>query len=578
MFLVRTFFKQNSWLIAITAICLILQVTAALLIPKYIGALIDQGILQRNMNAIAEIGTKMFITGFLGSIIGLLSSYLSASIAARFGFETRDKIIEKLQLFSLSDIENKTVSGILTRVIDDIENIQQTIMLTLQLVVPAPFMVIVTIVLTYQISPSLTLIPLIVIMIYVVVAYLTLKKAIPLSKLIQPLMERMMIVTREFYTGMNMIRAFNNVNYEEDRNNQQFTNYADGMIKTNKIFAILTPMAFLLMGLSFAGILWIGGNLVGDGDLQVGMIAAIIEFSILALLYLMVGTMVFVSIPKTISSLYRVEEILNSEIEITDPINVQKDVIDDSDPLVSFNDVTFSYPDSEKPVLENISFEIRQGDTVAIVGGTGSGKSTIAKVLLRFNDISKGSIFVRNNDIRNITQNELRENISYTPQKAFLFKGSLKSNLLMGNSNATTEELNNALAISQMSDFVRSLPSGLESLVSQGGFNFSGGQRQRLCIARSLVKKADVYVFDDSFSALDYKTDVLLRSALKKKMGTKTMLIIAQRLSTIQDADKIIVLDKGRIVGQGKHSELIKSNKVYQDFAESQGLINQQGG
>lgn len=578
MFLIRTFFKKNSWLIAITAICLILQVTAALLIPKYIGALIDQGILQRNMNAIADIGARMFITGFLGSIIGLLSSYLSASIAARFGFETRNKITEKLQLFSLSDIENKTVSAILTRVIDDIENIQQTIMLTLQLVVPAPFMVIVTIVLTYKISPSLTLIPLIVIVIYVVAAYLTLRKAIPLSKLIQPLMERMMIVTREFYTGMNMIRAFNNINYEEDRNNKQFTNYADSMIKTNKIFAVLTPIAFLLMGLSFAGILWIGGNLVGDGELQVGMIAAIIEFSILALLYLMVGTMVFVSIPKTISSLHRVEEILNSDIEITDPINIQKGIIDDSDPLVSFNDVTFSYRDSEKPVLENISFEIYQGETVAIVGGTGSGKSTIAKVLLRFNDITKGSIFFRNNDIRNVTQNELREYISYTPQKAFLFKGSLKTNLLMGNSNATTEELNNALAISQMSDFVKSLPSGLESHVSQGGFNFSGGQRQRLCIARSLVKKADIYVFDDSFSALDYKTDVLLRSALKKEMGTKTMLIIAQRLSTIQDADKIIVLDKGKVVGQGKHSELIESNKVYQDFAESQGLINQQGG
>jgi ATP-binding cassette subfamily B protein len=381
-----------------------------------------------------------------------------------------------------------------------------------------------------------------------------------------------MVKLREFFNGINMIRAFDNQETEESKTNQRFTEYADSMIKVNKIFALLTPVAYLIMGLVFALIIWAGSHLVGTGEIQIGVVTAVIEYSMQTLGYLIMAAMVIVTLPRSLASLRRINEILDKKPEITDT-NTSTHLINqnNTDSLVSLNQVTFAYNGAE-PVLENISFDILRGKTTAIVGGTGSGKSTVAKIILNLTTIQSGEILFNSQNINTLSQQTLREKISYVPQKAFLFSGTIESNLKMGLSNADKTQMKIAANIAQATDFITNQENGYDSFVAQGGTNFSGGQKQRLSIARALIKPADLYIFDDSFSALDYQTDANLRKALKTDMPEATFLIVAQRLSTIQDADHIIILDEGKIVGQGTHTELLHHNQTYQEFAISQGI------
>ena len=373
-----------------------------------------------------------------------------------------------------------------------------------------------------------------------------------------------------------MIRAFNNQDYEEKRTNQTFEKYATQMIRVNRVFAWVTPIAFLLMGIVYGAILWFGGSLVSEGTLQIGTVTAIVEYSMLTLAYLMTAAMVLVVVPKSMSSLRRIEEVLNQPIEIIDPENPSTASLNmDDEHVLSFEHVSFSYTKDSEPVLEDIHFKVPKGKTTAIVGGTGSGKSTIAKLLLRLNDVTSGQITLGGKPLQQLTQEMIRSKISYVPQKAFLFSGTILSNLQMGNEHATEEELTSAIRISQLEEVLDKLPKKLASFVAQGGDNYSGGQKQRMCIARALIKPADIYVFDDSFSALDYKTDAKLRTALHEEMADKTLIIVAQRLSTIMNADHIIVLDNGRIVGQGTHETLLATCLSYQEFAKSQGILKE---
>lgn len=373
-----------------------------------------------------------------------------------------------------------------------------------------------------------------------------------------------------------MIRAFNNQEYEERRTNQTFEEYADQMIKVNRIFAWVTPIAFLLMGIVYSTILWFGGTLVSNGSLQIGIVTAIVEYSMLTLAYLMTAAMVLVVIPKSISSLKRIEEILEAPIEIKEPEQPKNELLSlTEEQILSFKHVSFSYSKDSEPVLEDLHFDILRGKTTAIVGGTGSGKSTIAKLLLRLNDTTSGEILLGGQPLQELEQTMIRQIISYVPQKAFLFSGTIRSNLAMGHEEASSEQLNQALRISQLEEVLAKLPAGLDSFVAQGGDNYSGGQKQRMCIARALIKPAEIYVFDDSFSALDYKTDATLRQALQDEMSDKTLVIVAQRLSTIMHADTIIVLDNGKIVGEGKHEQLLANCDSYQEFAKSQGIVKE---
>ncbi|MFB5293219.1 ABC transporter ATP-binding protein [Enterococcus faecalis] len=573
MKLMKEFIKENKWIVLATTLTICLQIAGTLGVPKLVGKLIDVGIVSGDQQVIKTIGIQMFLVAFIGTIAAIISSYLSALVAAKFGFQVRGLFFKKFQQFSMKNVDKFGSNSLLTRMTNDVDNVQTMIVLFCQLIFPAPIISLFALVMTFSYSVSLAWVTLASIVFYLVVVYFLMKKGTPLSLKIQPKMDRITTTLREFFTGINMIRAFNNQDFEEQRTNQTFKNYAERMSKVNQIFAWITPVAFLLMGVVYASILWFGGNLVAVGTLQIGTVTAVIEYTLLTLAYLMIAAMVLVVIPRSVASLNRLQEVLSEEIEISDPHTEATIAYHPEKALICFDHVTFQYTETADPVLENVSFVIPKGKTTAIVGATGAGKSTLVKLLLRINEVTAGTISYSGTDIRSLSQQTIRQVISYVPQKAFLFSGTILSNLLMGNAKATTEEIRTALEISQSSEFIDSLPQGIESFVAQGGSNYSGGQKQRMCIARALIKPADVYIFDDSFSALDYKTDAALRAALHAQMSDKTLLIVAQRLSTIMNADNIIVLDEGRIVGQGNHADLLTTNSYYQDFAKSQGIL-----
>lgn len=573
MKLMKEFIKENKWIVLATTLTICLQIAGTLGVPKLVGKLIDVGIVSGDQQVIKTIGIQMFLVAFIGTIAAIISSYLSALVAAKFGFQVRGLFFKKFQQFSMKNVDKFGSNSLLTRMTNDVDNVQTMIVLFCQLIFPAPIISLFALVMTFSYSVSLAWVTLASIVFYLVVVYFLMKKGTPLSLKIQPKMDRITTTLREFFTGINMIRAFNNQDFEEQRTNQTFKNYAERMSKVNRIFAWITPVAFLLMGVVYASILWFGGNLVAVGTLQIGTVTAVIEYTLLTLAYLMIAAMVLVVIPRSVASLNRLQEVLSEEIEISDPHTEATIAYHPEKALICFDHVTFQYTETADPVLENVSFVIPKGKTTAIVGATGAGKSTLVKLLLRINEVTAGTISYSGTDIRSLSQQTIRQVISYVPQKAFLFSGTILSNLLMGNAKATTEEIRTALEISQSSEFIDSLPQGIESFVAQGGSNYSGGQKQRMCIARALIKPADVYIFDDSFSALDYKTDAALRAALHAQMSDKTLLIVAQRLSTIMNADNIIVLDEGRIVGQGTHANLLTTNSYYQDFAKSQGIL-----
>ncbi|HGS8615127.1 TPA: ABC transporter ATP-binding protein [Enterococcus faecalis] len=573
MKLMKEFIKENKWIVLATTLTICLQIAGTLGVPKLVGKLIDVGIVSGDQQVIKTIGIQMFLVAFIGTIAAIISSYLSALVAAKFGFQVRGLFFKKFQQFSMKNVDKFGSNSLLTRMTNDVDNVQTMIVLFCQLIFPAPIISLFALVMTFSYSVSLAWVTLASIVFYLVVVYFLMKKGTPLSLKIQPKMDRITTTLREFFTGINMIRAFNNQDFEEQRTNQTFKNYAERMSKVNQIFAWITPVAFLLKGVVYASILWFGGNLVAVGTLQIGTVTAVIEYTLLTLAYLMIAAMVLVVIPRSVASLNRLQEVLSEEIEISDPHTEATIAYHPEKALICFDHVTFQYTETADPVLENVSFVIPKGKTTAIVGATGAGKSTLVKLLLRINEVTAGTISYSGTDIRSLSQQTIRQVISYVPQKAFLFSGTILSNLLMGNAKATTEEIRTALEISQSSEFIDSLPQGIESFVAQGGSNYSGGQKQRMCIARALIKPADVYIFDDSFSALDYKTDAALRAALHAQMSDKTLLIVAQRLSTIMNADNIIVLDEGRIVGQGTHADLLTTNSYYQDFAKSQGIL-----
>ncbi|MDB1601267.1 ABC transporter ATP-binding protein [Enterococcus faecalis] len=573
MKLMKEFIKENKWIVLATTLTICLQIAGTLGVPKLVGKLIDVGIVSGDQQVIKTIGIQMFLVAFIGTIAAIISSYLSALVAAKFGFQVRGLFFKKFQQFSMKNVDKFGSNSLLTRMTNDVDNVQTMIVLFCQLIFPAPIISLFALVMTFSYSVSLAWVTLASIVFYLVVVYFLMKKGTPLSLKIQPKMDRITTTLREFFTGINMIRAFNNQDFEEQRTNQTFKNYAERMNKVNRIFAWITPVAFLLMGVVYASILWFGGNLVAVGTLQIGTVTAVIEYTLLTLAYLMIAAMVLVVIPRSVASLNRLQEVLSEEIEISDPHTEATIAYHPEKALICFDHVTFQYTETADPVLENVSFVIPKGKTTAIVGATGAGKSTLVKLLLRINEVTAGTISYSGTDIRSLSQQTIRKVISYVPQKAFLFSGTILSNLLMGNAKATTEEIRTALEISQSSEFIDSLPQGIESFVAQGGSNYSGGQKQRMCIARALIKPADVYIFDDSFSALDYKTDAALRAALHAQMSDKTLLIVAQRLSTIMNADNIIVLDEGRIVGQGTHADLLTTNSYYQDFAKPQGIL-----
>lgn len=565
----KLFLKEKKAKVWITLIMLLGQSIGTLLVPFLIAGLVDNGVLKGDMNEVFRIGSKMLLVLIITTVAAVLGSYYSADIAADLGFYMRDKIFRKSQELSVHEFDNIGVSSMITRTTSDISNIQQTFGLVLQLIVPAPLVIGSSIIMTVYTNETLALILIASIVIFIIFAWLILKKSTIISKRIQSKLDHINQVIREAITGIRVIRAFGNEKYEEGRARKAFKGYAIDMVKLNKLFAILNPIVWFIIGLSMSIIVWFGGVLSMNASIEIGEITAVTEYSIITLSYLILATTTSVTLPKMKSCLDRIEEVLVINPEIKD-LKLEKKKIQANNTVVEFDNVSFIYNGAEEEVIKDLSFSCKVGETTAIIGSTGSGKSTIANLILRLHDINRGEIRINGYNISSFSQKELRNKVGYVPQKALLFSGTIEDNLRMGYEDATKEEMKRALTIAQAKDFVDKLPKGIKSEVSQGGSNFSGGQRQRLSIARGLIKKVPVYIFDDSFSALDVKTDSSLRKSLKENMKDAAKIIIAQRVSTIMNADQILVLDEGKLVGIGKHEELIRNCSVYQAIAKSQ--------
>lgn len=570
MKLFKIFFKDYRKMFLATFILMILQAVGTLMIPYYVAEIIDEGILTQDQGAIWRNGALMLGVSVLTGIVSITTSYYSAVLAGRFGYFLRERLVAKTQSLSLAEMEEFGTPTLLARTTSDITNIQQILMMVFQMIIPAPLICITSILLTGAISWHFIWIPTLSIILFSIVSLVVIKKAIPLADVMQQRMDKMMQVLRELYTGVRVIRAFDKTKFEKERTDKTFSTYTDVMIRVNKLFAVLNPTVNLVMGLGMTAVLAFGGVLVLQENVPIGSVTAISEYTILSLWFLTMAAMVIVMIPKALASLERVGEVLAKEEEIIDGA---KDSFqsEKKGTIAVFDHVDFAYSGAEESVLFDITFDIPVG-TTAIVGGTGSGKSTIGKALLRFRDTSKGEIRFLGESIKDVSQNTLRDRISYIPQKAFLFSGTIEDNFLFGNPEATREEMQQVAKIAQAEEFINGLDSQYQATIAQKGNNFSGGQKQRLSIARALIKPADLYFFDDSFSALDYQTDAKLRHALKTYLKDAAVVIVAQRISTIQDADQIIVLEEGKIVGKGTHKELLTTCRVYQEFAKSQGV------
>lgn len=567
----RQFLKQHRGKTILALLLLLGQVVGTLLIPALVAQIIDYGILQGDMDIIVKIGVQMLLVAALATVISALGAWATSNLGSLFGREMRSKLFGRVQELSIQQFDEIGVSSLITRSTSDITNLQQALGMILQMVVPAPLIVAVSIIMTWIISPVVALIQIGFMTALIIISAIMLKKSNSLSHSIQKRLDRINKVLREAISGARVIRAFGNESYEEKRSGLAYEEYANNMIRLNRLFAIFAPVVWLLMGGIMVVALGVGGVLTLGGTMAVGEITAVIEYATLTMGYLMMAVASLVILPKALACLERLEDVLDTEPAITEmkflPIGNQTEK---ENTAVEFSNVTFAYPEAEEAVLQNISFTMQQGETTAVIGSTGSGKSTLIDLLLRLHDVQSGTIKLGQDNIRHISQHDLRERIGCVPQKAFLFSGTIAENLRMGREDAMDNQLWEALKIAQAKDFVEKLPLGLNAPVSQGGKNFSGGQKQRLSIARALLKNPDVLVFDDSFSALDVKTDAALREELRHSVSSPAKLIIAQRVSSIMDADQILVLNDGKLVGVGTHNMLMESCDVYRAIAESQ--------
>lgn len=595
MKLLLKYMKPYRGLAIITVLVLMVDIAGTLLVPTLLANMVNIGVATKNFNYILQNGLAMLGATALASGGALLGSYLSAKLAANVGRDIRNAVYDSSLAFSGSDFERFGTGSMITRTLNDINVIQQSIIMTIQMVLPVPIMCVMGIALATSIDYQMGILLAIVVAVVLVIAAITVANAAPVFTRLQRFIDRMNVVLRENITGVRVIRAFNKEEHENERLDDVFSRYAKAAIKVNWLFAGLDCSAFFLMNIAEVAVLWFGGNRVGAHAMEIGSISAVLEYAMLILFFIMMAQIVALTLPRAKACLDRADEVINLVPEIRDCVRPAHDPLDakgdpaldaavvadaavtvdaaepddDADVVAAFRHVTFRFSDADEDTLHNLNFRCRRGQTTAIIGSTGSGKSTVAKLLLRFHDVTDGAIQFNGADVRGMTQESLRDAIAYVPQKAWLFSGTIADNLRFGNEAATEEQMRHALDVAQ-SQFVYDLPDGLDSRVAQGGTNFSGGQRQRLSIARALMKRADLYIFDDSFSALDFKTDAALRRALVPETRDAATLIIAQRISTILHADQIIVLKDGEMAGIGTHEELMETCEVYRAIAESQ--------
>lgn len=562
-------FAKKYWLsLTLMFIFTVLSAKINLDLPQYTAKIITEGVAMKNMEAIYSNGFHMIGLSLLSGALMLAGIFFASRSAGAMARDIRHATFEKIENFSMNEFGKFSVSSLTTRITNDARQFQQTFTMIMRMGIYAPIVGVGAIINTLAISSSMSWIMVATIFSIIVFAIIIDVFAVPKLKIFQTKLDKLNMQTRQTITGLRVIRAYRKEKVEEEK----FDEINNEMFKMNiffeRIFGLISPYMTMVSGLGLVAIAWIGSYFVKSGEISIGDVTSLTQYLAQVTFAFVMLSMIFMSIPRMNVAIKRLSEVIDEEISVKDKTKTQNlpKTFD-----LTFENVSFAYPDSEEAVLENIDFSVKQGETIAVIGGTGSGKSTIAKLIPRFYDVSKGKIKLGGVDIRDLKQSELHNLIGYVPQKANLFSGNIRENINYGSSkNLSDEEIIEALKIAQAWDFVQKLPEDLNEKVSQGGKNFSGGQKQRLSIARAIASKAPILIFDDSFSALDYKTDAKLRAELAIKTKSQTKFIVAQRVTSIMQADKIIVLDGGKIVGIGTHGELLKNNEIYREIASSQ--------
>ena len=545
------------------------MVMANLWLPDKMSEIVNNGIIKQDMPAIWHNGLAMILVTAAGGLCSIIIGFLASRIATGMAQKLRMKLFERVESFALADFNKFSTASLITRSTNDIQQIQMTSILLLRLALMAPIMAIGGLQKAVHNAPDLSWIIALAVSVLLVVIAVLFVIAVPRFKKLQTLVDKLNLVTRENLVGLKVIRAFHNEKIEQKKFQQANTELNKMNLFVNRLMMLLDPIMTLVMNFSSVAIVWFGAHLISSGNLQIGNMMAFLEYAMQVIISFLLLSMVFIMVPRAAVSVKRVGEVLDTLPSIVDPQSPQQ-LPSSATGKIEFKDVTFSYPDADLPVLSNINFTAEPGQTTAFIGSTGSGKSTLINLIPRFYDVSAGQILLDGVDIRNLKLEDLYDQIGYVPQKGVLFSGTIASNIKYGNAKASQELVEKSAKIAQAAEFISKLKNGYKNDIAQGGSNVSGGQRQRLSIARAIAVEPNVYIFDDSFSALDFKTDAKLRLALAKETKHKTVLIVGQRINTIMNADKIIVLDEGKIVGQGTHQELMKNCQVYQEIAASQ--------
>ncbi len=568
MKLILKYLKNYRLLLMINVISVFGFALVELGIPTIMAKIIDIGIVDNNIPYIRKMGVIIVAISIIGSIGTIILGYCSSKISTSITRDIRNDIFEKAQEFSHSEYDKFGISSMITRTTNDAFQLQQFVNTVLRTAFITPVMFTISLIMIIKTSLPLSLVLAVTIPFIVAGVVIIAKVSHPMSKSQQKGLDKLNRISRENLTGIRVIRAFGNDDHETERFRDTNESYATISKKLNKLMSITQPTFFFLLNLAIIAIFWISSKMINSGSLEVGQLVAFIEYLFHAMFSIMLFSLVFVMYPRAEVSANRIQELLDEEPLIKNPKNGVVDTAEEG--YIEVNNVTFTYPYGEEPVLKNISFTARKGQTVAFIGSTGSGKSTLINLIPRFYDVTEGSIKIDGVDIRDYDLKALRKKIGFIPQKTLLFTGSIGQNIKFGKRDANTGELEHSAKVAQAYEFISKKPHKFDEEISEGGSNVSGGQKQRLSIARAVVRKPEIYIFDDSFSALDFKTDAVLRAKLKEETQDSIVLIVAQRISSILDADKIIVLNEGEVVGEGTHKELLKDCEIYYEIATSQ--------
>jgi len=569
------FLAPHRRLLGLVLVLALASSLANLLLPRLTSEIVDQGIVNGDQRAIFEVGALMLLMSMVATLCAVAGSFYSAKVATGFGRDLRGAIFARAERLSVHQFERFGSASLITRTTNDTTQVQQMIIMMLTMVITAPMMAIGGVILALSEDAQLAWVLIAVMPVMAVVFGLIMRGAVPLSTAMQLKIERLNLVLGEGLSGVRVIRAFDRGTRQRERFDQANLDLTNTAIAVNRLLAVLMPALILMLNFTSVAIIWVGSYRIEAGVMQVGAMFSSLQYAMQILFAVFMVTAMFVMLPRASASAARIHEVLDLEPEIADPAARPRPTPSAEGGHLEFRHVTFQYPGAEEPALTGVSFTAHPGEVTAIVGGTGSGKSTLAGLIPRFYDAIDGQVLVDGVDVREIAQAELRARIGFVPQTAVLFSGTVAANIRYGREDASDDEVRHAATVAQAIDFIEAMPERFASPISQGGINLSGGQKQRLSIARAIVRQPDVYVFDDSFSALDFTTDARLRAALRAETAHATVFIVAQRISTVITADRIVVLDEGRVVGIGTHAELLKSSEIYREIVSSQVSLDE---